>query len=155
MGGAVGFEALPVIRKPLGEENLSAQPPGARVGGFGACPVECLSLVGSKLRLERFREVSQEIGGQRGELVPVVAALALRRRAIVASAELDQEVKRGHLHGFVDALGQLRVNALAQTTRVIRAVAEPGGAEGIVHQGVGNMRLRPTAMGSGVMPKSA
>ncbi len=70
-------------------------------------------------------------------------------------AELDEEMQRRHLYRFVDALGQLRVDALAQSPRVVRAVTEAGGPERVFHHALGNMRLRPRTRGSGAMLKSA
>jgi hypothetical protein len=49
----------------------------------------------------------------------------------------------------------LCLDSLAEPSWVTLAVAEPCGTEGIVHHEEGNMRLSPTASGSGLMLKSA
>ena len=83
MSGAVCLEALPVIRKLPRKEDLPAQPTGPRVGAPRARLVQLASLVGAEIRCERLSKRGQEIGRQRVEFVPIVAAIALRRGSAV------------------------------------------------------------------------
>src|SRR5260370_1432568 len=88
-------------------------------------------------------QVREQVLGHGLELLAVGATVGLRRWATVALAELDEQVECSHLHGLFDALRQLRVDALDQATRIVGAVAKPGGLERIVHHGLWSMRLSP------------
>ena len=108
-----------------------------------------------QLHFERLSEILEKIRGEGGELIAVLAAIAFRCGAIMTLAELHEEMQRSHLHRLIDALGQLGLDPLTEPARVVRAVAEAGGAERIVHQALGNMRRSPRASGSGCILKSA
>ena len=109
----------------------------------------------AQLSREGLAEINEKIRGQRGELITVLTAITFRCRTTMTLAKLDEKMQGGHLYGFVDALGQLRVDALAKSARIVRAVTEAGGPERILHHALGNRRLSPRASGSGAMWKSA
>src|SRR5215470_17316771 len=117
MRGAMGLEPLPVVGKLPREEDLSLDSPRAWIRDADAGTVE----------------LGKEIRGQHGEFVAVGAVVAFRSGSVLALAELDEQMERRHLHGFLDALGQLSVDPLPKTARIARTVPEAGGAEGIVH----------------------
>jgi len=154
MGRAVDFEALPVVGQLPGEEDLAAQLTRAWIGAPSPRPLQARAALRIETSFEGASEVREEVGGQGLELATISTAVRLRRRAVVPLAEIDEQVERGHFHRLFDTLGQLRVDALDQAARVVRAVAKPGGLEGVVRHGVSSMRLSPWASGSGVIPKS-
>ena len=155
MRGAMGLEPLPVVGKLPREEDLSLDSPRAWIRDADAGTVELGPLGGSQLGLEGLVEIGKEIRGKHGEFVAVGAVVAFRSGSVLALAELDEQVERRHLHGFLDALGQLSVDPLAKTSRIAGTVPEAGGAEGIVHHPSGNMRFSPIASGSGASLKSS
>ena len=110
---------------------------------------------GCEISFEGPPQVGEQVLGQSLELLTIGATVGLGGGTIVPLAELHQQVERGHLCGFFDPLRQLRIDALDQATGIARAMAKPGGLEGILHHVVCNMRLRPRASGSGVISKSA
>src|SRR5262249_24668875 len=119
------------------------------------CRIELASLGGLDFTREGFAQVAKQIRGERRELVAIRAAVRLRRGTTLALAQLDEEVQRCHLDRFFDALGELRLDALAEAARIVLPVAQPGRAEGIVRHRGGNIRRRPAAGGSGVTRKWA
>src|SRR5713101_2096994 len=155
MGRPVDLETLPVVGQLPREEDLAAQLTRAPIGALGAHPLQ----VRAVLRIERGFEgppkMREEVVSQGLELLTVGTAVRLRCRAVVSLAELDEQVERGHFHRLFDALRQLRVDALDQAARVVRAMAKPGGLEGMVRHGVSSMRLSPWASGLGVILNSA
>lgn len=155
MRGAMGLEPLPVVGKLPRQEDLPLYSTRAWVRDAGADPFELGPLGGGQLRLEGLVEIGKEIRGKHGEFVAVGAVVAFRSGSVLALAELDEQVERRHLHGFLDALGQLSVDPLPKTARIARTVPEAGGAEGIVHHPSGNMRFSPIASGSGASLKSS
>jgi len=155
MGRPVDFEALPVVGQLPGEEDLAAQLTGARIGGPGPRPLQVRAALDIETSFKGPPKMREEVASQGLELLAVASAVRLRRRAVVPLPELDEQVEGGHFHRLFDALRQLRVDALDQAARVVRAVAKPGGLEGVVRHGVSSMRLSPWASGSGVIPKSA
>src|SRR5258705_122257 len=87
---------------------------------------------------------------------PGVARIArpLRRGSPGRGAEIDHELERGHLHGFLDALAELGLDALHQPARVAVLVRERA-VDGPLAHGAANMRARPSASASGWRPRSA
>lgn len=152
VGRTMDFEALPVVGQLPGEENLAAQVSCARVGALGASLFQAPAPLGIETGLEGSSKMREKVAGQGLELLTIVSTVRFGRRAIVPLAELDEQVKRGHLHRLFDALCELRVDALDQAARIVRAVAKPGRPEGVVRHGVASMRLSPWASGSGVIP---
>ena len=155
MGRTVCFETLPVVWQLTSEEDLAPEVPRAGSGALGPSALEFPAARGIETGFEGPPEMRQEVAGQSLELLTIPTAVRLRRREVVPLAELDEQVKRGHFHRLFDALRQLRVDALDQAARVVRAVAKPGGLEGMVRHGVSSMRLSPWASGLGVILKSA
>ena len=155
MGRPVDFEALPVVGQLPGEKDLAAQLTRARIGAPGPRPFQIRAALGIETSFEGPPKMREEVASQGLELLTVGTAVRLRGRAVVPLAELDEQVERGHFHRLFDPLRQLPVDALDQAARVVRAVAKPGGLEGVVRHGVSSMRLSPWASGSGVIPKSA
>ena len=154
MGRTVRLEALPVVGQVPSEEDLSAQVSRAGVGPRGPRPLELPAALGIETGFEGPPKMRQQVAGQGLELLPVGAAVGLRRRAIVPLPELDEQVKRGHFHRLFDALGQLRIDALHEAAGIVRAVAKPCGLERMIRHDDSSMRLSPCASGSGVIPKS-
>src|SRR5690349_4247393 len=155
MRGAMGLEALPVIRQLSREPDLPVELAGADTGALFTCRIELASLRGVDLAREGLAEVPQQIRGERRKLVAIRAAVRLRRRTALALPQFDEQMQSRHLHRFLDALAELRLDALAQPARIILPVAEPRGVEGILVHGAGNIRRRPAARGSGLTLKSA
>src|SRR5262245_63984963 len=108
MRGAMSLEALPVVRKLPGQEHVPEELARARVYRIRAEAIELDPLRRARLSCEGLVEIAEEIRRQHDEFVAVSAAIAFRGRPAVPLAKLDQEMERGHLHGFLDALRQLR-----------------------------------------------
>ena len=155
MGRPVDFEALPVVGQLPSEEDLAAQLTRARIGAPGPRPLQVRAALRIEQSVEGPPKMREEVASQGLELLTVGTAVRLRRRAVAPLAELDEQVERGHLHRLFDTLRQLRVDALDQAAGIVRAVAKPGGLEGMVRHGVASMRVSPWASGSGVIPRSA
>ena len=155
MGRPVDFEALPVVGQLPGEKDLAAQLTRARIGAHGPRPLQVRAVPPIETSFEGPPKMREEVASQSLELLTVGTAVRLRGRAVVPLAELDEQVERGHFHRLFDPFRQLSVDALEQAARVVRAVAKPGGLEGVVRHGVSSIRLSPWASGSGVIPKSA
>src|SRR5262249_22902297 len=100
-------------------------------------------------------QVAKQIRGEQGELVAIGPAVRLRSRTALALAQLHEQMEGGHLDGFLDAVDELRLDALAEPARVVPPVAQPRGAKGIIVHGARNMRRSPAARGSGFRLKSA
>ena len=151
----MGFEALPVVRQLSRKPDLSVKLTRARIGTLSTCRIELASLRGLDFTREGFAQVAKQIRGEGRELVAIRAAVRLRRGTSLALAQLDEKVQRRHLHRFFDALGELRLDALAEPARIVLPVAQPRRAEGIVRHREGNIRRSPAARGSGFTLKSA
>ena len=151
----MGLEALPVVRQLSRKPDLSAELTEAGIGALSTGRIELASLRGLDLSREGLAEVPKQIRGERRELVAIRAAVRLRRGPALVLAQLDEEMQRRHLHRFLDALGELRLDALAETSRIVLAVAQPRRAEGIFRHGGGNIRRSPAVKGSGFTLKSA
>src|SRR5215467_9044175 len=102
MRGAMGFEALPVVRQLSRKPDLTVK--RARVGTLSTCRIELASLRGLDFTREGFAQVAKQIRGERRELVAIRAAVRLRRGTPLALAQLDEKVQRRHLDCFFDAL---------------------------------------------------
>ena len=149
------FEALPVVRQLSRKPDLPVKLTRARIGPLSTCRIELASLRGLDFTREGFAQVAKQIRGEGREFVAIRAAVRLRRGATLALAQLDKEVQRRHLDRFFDALGELRLDALAEPARIVLPVAQPRRAEGIVRHRGGNIRRSPAARGSGFTLKSA
>ena len=68
-------------------------------------------------------------------------------------AKLHHQPEAGHFHGLLDALAELRLDALEEPSRVAVLMAERP-AECALGHGAASMRASPGARGSGVMPRS-
>ena len=128
---------------------------GTVVGALPPCRIELAPLTFSELALERLPQVAKQIRGEQGELVSIRPAVRLRSGTTLALAQLHEQMEGGHLDSFLDAVGELRLDALAEPARVVPSVAQARGAEGIIVHGAGNMRRSPAARASGFRLKSA
>src|SRR5262249_26862647 len=111
--GAMGFEALPVVRQLSRKPDLPVKLTLAPLCALSTCRIELAPPRGIALTREGSAQVAKQILGERRELVAIRAAVRLRRGTTLALAELDEEVQRRHLHRLFDALGELRLDALA------------------------------------------
>src|SRR5215467_10158689 len=102
--GAMGFEALPVVRQLSRKPDLPVKLTRARIGTLSTCRIELASLRGLDFTREGFAQVAKQIRGEGRELVAIRAAVRLRRGTPLALAQLDEKVQRRHLHRFFDAL---------------------------------------------------
>jgi len=150
--GAVGLEPLPVVGKLAREEHLAGE---ERLGfaNSGLGPKQSRSLVREELGKKCRSEMGEESAGDLLELLPVRGAIRVGSGASMMPAKLHHQPEARHFHGLLDALAELRLDALKEPSRVAVLLAERPVECALAH-GAASIRASPRARGSGAMPRS-
>ena len=106
-----------------------------------------------ELGMKRRAEMGEE--GARGllELLPIRRAVGVGSGAAMMPAKLHHQPEAGHFHGLLDALAELRLDALQEPSRVAVLMAERPVERALAH-GAASIRASPRARGSGMIPRS-
>ena len=111
------LEALPVVGKLAGEEHLAGE---ERLGlaGRGLHSLERRPLRRAELGMKRRAEMGEERARGLLELLPIRRAVGVGSGAAMVPANLHHQPEPGHFHGLLDALAELRLDALQEPSRV-------------------------------------